>query len=52
MVFERKASLLQVNDSFRKIIIVGDRFRSGYNEEGVFLLNIHDFLLHRGAGQL
>lgn len=49
---QEEASLLQVNDSFRKIIIVGDRFRSGYNEEGVFLLNIHDFLLHRGAGQL
>lgn len=49
---QEQASLLQVNDSFRKVIIVGDRYHSGYNEDGVFLLNIYDFLLHRGAWQM
>lgn len=44
---QEEAPLLQVNDSFRKLIIVGDRYHSGYNEKGVFLLNIHDFLLQR-----
>lgn len=49
---QEEAPLLQVNDSFRKIIIVGDRYHSGYNDDGVFLLNIHDFLLQRGAWQI
>ena len=49
---QEQASLLQVNDNFRKIIIVGDRYHSGYNNEGVFLLNIFDFLLRRGAWQV
>lgn len=48
---QEEAPLLQVNDSFRKIIIVGDRYHSGYNKEGVFLLNIHDFLLQRGEAR-
>lgn len=49
---QEQASLLQVYDNFRKIIIVGDRYHSGYNNEGVFLLNIYDFLLQRGAWQM
>lgn len=36
---------MQVGYSFRKVIIVGDRYHSGYNESGIFLLNIYDFLL-------
>lgn len=49
---QEQASLLQVNDNFRKIIIVADRYHSGYNNDGVFLLNIFDFLLQRGAWQI
>lgn len=37
-------SLLRVNDSFQKIIIVGDLAPSYINEEGIIIMNIMDFL--------
>jgi uncharacterized protein len=40
-----QASSLNVNDGFRKLIIVGDRYRSGYNEEGILMMSLSDFLL-------
>ena len=42
---QEQASLLNVNDGFRKLIIVGDRDRSGYNEEGILMMSLSDFLL-------
>ncbi|MBQ9436614.1 MAG: ATP-binding protein [Bacteroidales bacterium] len=42
---QEQASLMQVNDNFHKVIIVGDRYHSNYNEDGILLLNIYDFLL-------
>jgi uncharacterized protein len=44
-VMQEEASLLNVPDSFRKIVIVGDRWSSNYDDEGILLLNLHDFLL-------
>ena len=44
-VDQEQASLLNVNDGFRKLIIVGDRCRSGYNEEGILMMSLSDFLL-------
>ena len=44
-VDQEQASLLNVNDGFRKLIIVGDRYRSGYNEEGILMMSLSDFLL-------
>lgn len=44
---QEQASLLQIKDSFRKLIIVGDRHHSNYNTNGIRLLNIYDFLLRR-----
>lgn len=44
-VNKEEASLLKVPDSFRKIVIVGDRWSSNYDDEGILLLNLHDFLL-------
>ena len=44
-VEQEEASLLKVPDGFRKIVIVGDRWSSNYDEEGILLLNLHDFLL-------
>ena len=44
------AFLLNVNDGFLKLIIVGDRYHSGYNEEGIkhvetcFLVCLHIYL--------
>lgn len=42
---QEQGSLLQVNDGFKKIIIAGDRYHSHYNEDGILVLNIFDFLL-------
>ncbi len=44
-VVQEEASLLNVPDGFRKIVIVGDRGHSNYDDEGIFLLSLHDFLL-------
>ena len=44
-VVQEEASLLKVPDGFRKIIIVGDHWVSYYNDEGILLLNLRDFLL-------
>ena len=43
------AFLLNVNDIFLKLIIVGDRYHSGYNEEGILMMSLSDFLLGKGG---
>lgn len=42
---QEQASLLSINDAFRKIIIVNQPILSGYNEQGVLMLSLQDFLL-------
>ncbi len=44
-VRQEEASLLNVPDGFRKIVIVGDRGLSNYDDEGILLLSLRDFLL-------
>ena len=44
-VDQEQASLLNVNDGFGKMIIVGDRYFSNYNEEGIKMVSLFDFLL-------
>lgn len=34
---------------FLKLIIVGDRYHSGYNEEGILMMSLSDFLLGKGG---
>ena len=34
---------------FLKLIIVGDRYHSGYNEEGIMMMSLSDFLLGKGG---
>ena len=46
---QEQASLLNVPDGFKKVIIVGDRFGSNYNEDGIFMIGISDFLLNPEA---
>ena len=41
--------LKQTKDSFKRIIITCDNHISHYNEEGILILNIHDFLLKHDA---
>ena len=43
---QEQASLLNVPDGFKKVIIVGDRFSSSYNEDGILMIGIYDFLLN------
>ena len=42
---QEQASLLSINDAFRKIIIVNQQILSGYNEQGILMLSLQDFLL-------
>ena len=43
---QEQASLLSINDAFRKIIIVNQPIMSGYNEQGILLLSLSDFLMN------
>ena len=40
-----QSSLLSINDAFRKIIIVNQPILSGYNEQGILMLSLQDFLI-------
>ena len=42
---QEQASLLHVKDGFQKVIVAGDRYISGYNENGIFVESLYDFLL-------
>lgn len=44
-VEQEHASLLHIKDGFRKIIIVADRYLSGYSENGIRILSLKDFLM-------
>ena len=44
-MLQEQNSLTRINDSFKKIIIVKDAIKSHYNEDGVLILNLFDFLL-------
>lgn len=43
---QEQASLLSINDAFKKIIIVNQPILSTYNEQGILLLSLSDFLLN------
>ena len=43
---QEQASLLSINDAFRKIIIVNQPIMSGYNEQGILMLSLQDFLMN------
>ncbi len=42
---QEQASLLQIKDGFKKVIIAADRHLSGYNEDGIRILSLKDFLM-------
>ncbi|MCM1306872.1 MAG: ATP-binding protein [Bacteroides sp.] len=41
---QEQASLLNINDAFKKIIIVNDETLTGYNEQGILVATLSDFL--------
>lgn len=43
---QEQKSLLRIADSFKKIMIVKDLSRSHYNENGIYLMSLFDFLLN------
>ena len=44
-IAQEKASLLNIDDSFKKIIIVKDRLKPFLDEKGILTINLFDFLL-------
>ena len=48
-MLQEQNSLTRINDSFKKIIIVKDAIKSHYNEDGVLILNLFDFLLEENG---
>lgn len=48
-IVQEKASLINIDDSFKKIIIVKDRMKAFYDENGILTINLFDFLLNKGS---
>jgi hypothetical protein len=44
---QEKASLINVNDSFKKIIIVKDIIKPWHDDDGILTMSIYDFLLNK-----
>ena len=44
-VVQEKRSLLNTNDNFRKIIVVGDDIKRKTDEQGIITMSLYDFLL-------
>lgn len=44
-VEQEQKSLLNVNDFFKKIIIVGDNVKKSRYDNGIIIMSIYDFLL-------
>ena len=49
---QEEASLVRIDDSFKKVIITKDGLAPHYNEEGILMMNVLDFLLNPGSLQL
>ncbi len=49
---QEKSSLLKVEDSFKKIIIVGDEMPVTRDDSGITIINIYDFLLKSNSLEL
>ena len=46
---QESASLLKIDDSFKKIIIVKDDIKPKRNEYGILTIGIMDFLLNKDS---
>lgn len=51
-VKQEEASLVRIDDSFKKVIVTKDGLAPHYNEEGILLMNVFDFLLNPASLQL
>jgi len=48
-VKQEKASLVRVNDSFKKIILVKDVMNVRRDEDGITTMSVYDFLLNKDS---
>jgi hypothetical protein len=46
---QEQASLLQINDSFKKVIIVKDYIKAKHDSNGLLTISLFDFLLNPGS---
>ena len=46
---QEKASLLNINDSFKKIVIVKDVVKVTMDENGITTMSVYDFLLNENS---
>ena len=51
-VKQEEASLVRIDDSFKKVIVTKDGLAPHYNEEGILMMNVFDFLLNPASLQL
>ena len=45
-IAQEQKSLLNINDGFKKIIIVKDSIKPHYNNYGIYIISLYDFLLN------
>lgn len=43
---------LKINDSFKKIVITSDTPKPFYNEQGILIMNVYEFLLNADSLEL
>ena len=43
---------LKINDSFKKIVITFDTPKPFYNDDGILMMNVYDFLLNMDSLEL
>lgn len=46
---QEKRPLLKITDSFKKIVIVKDNIKPYYDEKGIGIIGLKDFLLNLNA---
>ncbi|MDD3219700.1 MAG: ATP-binding protein [Lachnospiraceae bacterium] len=49
---QEKASLINVNDSFKKIIVVKDVINVRHDEDGITIMSVYDFLLQDNSMEM
>ena len=48
-MLQEQNSLTRINDSFKKIIIVKDVIKTHYNDDGILILSLFDFLMNQNS---
>lgn len=43
---------LKINDSFKKIVITSDTPKPFYNDQGILIMNVYEFLLNTNSLEL